>query len=138
MKINELKAGKVYKPNYYEWTHNLYRINNNILEYKFKECEWKKSILTYNELLMYEFEEFKREIDWSKIPMFTEVEVYHARTSKWKKAYFVKYQELNEKPFEVTIYGKHTYIEGSGLCYNKCRLDKSVEIKEEWYKGIKK
>lgn len=73
MKINELEINKIYKPNNYEYTHNLYKMTKDGLEVKFEDLKWQKSDLSFNELFTYDFEEYIREIDWFKIPGFTPI-----------------------------------------------------------------
>lgn len=131
MKINELKAGEIYRPNNYGWTHNIYRINDNRLEYKFEEEDWEKSTLTYNELLTYEFEELSKEIEWNKVPKFTKVQVKDEDYENWINAYFL---DKDGSIFYVTLCDEFTYDSREDLGLWKCRLDESVEIKPEWYK----
>lgn len=139
MKITELELGKIYKPNSYGYTHNLYRMTNSGLEYKFEDDEWIKSDQSFNELFTYEFIEFEREIDWSKVPRWTKVQVRDNDKHGWANRYFVGVNNglfRLSHPFIATIYDEfiHNGYDCENNCYQQCKIHSSVEIQEEWYK----
>ena len=79
--------------------------------------------------------ERKKEIDWSKVPKFTRVQVRYDNEYEWKDRYFIKYVENCPQPYFVTYYGEFTY-DGYGYCtgWNQIRIYDESEIREDWYK----
>ena len=77
--------------------------------------------------------ERKKEIDWSKVPKFTRVQVRYDNEDEWKDRYFIKYVENRQQPYFVTYYGEFTY---DGYCtgWNQIRIYDESEIREDWYK----
>ncbi|MGL6184817.1 MAG: hypothetical protein ACRC1T_05500 [Clostridium chrysemydis] len=144
MKITELKLNKIYKPNNYSHTHNLYRLTKEGLEYKFENNKWEKSILTYNELLTYNFEEYIRKIDWFKIPKFTPILCDINGDGKWRNAYLYSITKIctgmNSKGIFENIITKVSFkpewtFEANEVCASKyIKLPQECMISEEWYK----
>lgn len=139
MKITELELNKIYKPNNYEYTHNIYRMTNSGLEYKFEDDEQVKDDLSFNELFTYEFIEFEREIDWNRVPKWTKVQVRDNDKHEWVNRYFigVNYGMFSlTHPFVATMFDEfiHDGFECNNNGYRYCRIHPSIEIKEEWYK----
>lgn len=80
-----------------------------------------------------------REIDWSKVPEWTKVQVRDCKNQKWRNRYFSRYNPYKETPYIVSAFDKFIFedrpkFEGTIKSYRHCRIHESVEIKEEWYK----
>lgn len=144
MKITELKLNKIYKPDNYKYTHNLYRLTKNGLEVKFENLKWEKSDLSFNELFKYDFEEYVREIDWFKIPMFTPILCDINGDGRWKRAYLYSISKvctgINNKHtlediiIQVSFKSEWTF-EANEICKAKyIKLPEGYIIQEEWYK----
>ncbi|XZN14456.1 hypothetical protein ACSW9O_15425 (plasmid) [Clostridium perfringens] len=137
MKITELELNKIYKPNNYEYTHNLYRMTNSGLEYKFEDDEWQKSDLSFNELFTYDFKEHQRKIDWTKVPKWTKILVRNYTNAAWKNAYFLNYKgDKEDYNLRATFCDKFTYdwTPDKDKMFKFYKIHPSVTIPEEWYK----
>lgn len=81
----------------------------------------------------------KKEVDWSKIPVWTKVQVRNSHSQGWKNRYFLRYATTKHGAiplFEVAPFDSFVSIT-EGLereSYTQCRLHDSVDIKEEWMK----
>ena len=74
--------------------------------------------------------ERKREIDWSKVPKWTPVQVSDWGNDFEGKDFLIKYEpELREFPF--IIVGN---FDENAVSYKYCRIHPDIVIKEEWYK----
>lgn len=82
--------------------------------------------------------ERQREIDWSKVPKWTKVQVRIEGTD-WFNMYFYEYNtENDDSPYLVKKAIDDDY---SGLflvstAWQQCRIHPSVTIPEEWYKEV--
>lgn len=74
--------------------------------------------------------ERKREIDWSKVPKWTPVQVSDWGNDFEGKDFLIKYEpELREFPFIVA-----RNFRKEACSYKYCRIHPDIVIKEEWYK----
>ncbi len=76
--------------------------------------------------------ERKREIDWSKVPKWTKVQVRDFEGEEWKNIYFINFS--TNGIFKATYFDEFTFSEGDESEWYQCRIHPSVEIKEEWCK----
>ena len=142
LKINELEEGKIYT---FTFEDNLecafvHRIKNNRLQ---AECTlgWEDSILSYNSATAGYFTEIQREIDWTKVPRGTKVQVRDNEKQKWENAYFVSYAEnvfplsFESSPIKDDEFTKFK-AERFSKVFEYCRIHPSVEIPNEWYKEV--
>lgn len=147
LKINELEVGKIYRFYYDDriLLRNIYMINKQGELYceGGKYCKNKngfsKSSLAYNTIINGYFVEFKREIDWTKVPRGTKVQV--RSYSKWENAYFVEENKEFKCPFKTSFFlddnFTNTSMEYASQNWSQCRIHESVEIPDEWYKEVK-
>lgn len=77
--------------------------------------------------------EREREIDWSKVPKWTKVQVRDYDFEDWKNRYFIGYREDMHK-YSVTPHDEFTYNEGDESEWKKIKIYDESDIKEEWYK----
>lgn len=81
--------------------------------------------------------EREREIDWSKVPKWTKVQVKDFDEEDWENNYLIelKKDKTGKDIFTTTNCDKFTYADYGDTCdWWQCRIHESVEIKEEWYK----
>ena len=142
LKINELEEGKIYTFTFgdnLECT-NVHRIKNNRLQVKFT-LGWDDSILSYNNATAGYFTEIQREIDWSKVPRGTKVQVSLTENGDWFNRYFIDTgKEDGEYTFvtslalddDFTSYEMEDFSDG----WEYCRIHPSIEIPNEWYKEV--
>ena len=78
--------------------------------------------------------ERKKEIDWSKVPKFTRVQVRDGNEEDWLERYFIGYTGDNIAPYIATAYGEFTYKKNTNTYWNQIRIYDESEIQEEWYK----
>ena len=143
VKVNELEEGKIY---YRIDTQGRrpdckYRINNGTLESNITGS-WGECLACYNEITQSDFIEIvpkkEKEIDWSKVPRGTKVQVRDYENGKWKNRYFVKYKLNTKCSFEVSKIKDDDFIklkmESTSSIWKYCRIHPSVEIPNEWYK----
>lgn len=79
--------------------------------------------------------ERKKEIDWTKVPRFTKVQVKDAENEKWRNRYFVGLEPDMTYPYKATVCDKFTFVEGrNNALWKYIRLYDESDIKEEWYK----
>lgn len=80
--------------------------------------------------------ESPREINWSKIPKWTKVQVKFPGEIEWENYLFTDY--LPNSDFKFCVAGfkddEFTGYEATRHQVKYCRIHESVEIKEEWYK----
>lgn len=136
LKIQDLEVGKIYSA-FYKGVEQegIYKIESSGKIFENFGFGWEEAAITYNEIFNTTFEEFKREIDWSKVPRGTKVQVRDSASRVWKNAYFIKsYKE----GFTTNIWLDDDYVgfkmEKYSVFYNYCRIHPSVEIPDEWYK----
>lgn len=77
--------------------------------------------------------ERKREIDWSKVPKFTRVQVRDSDDTTWQNSYFIKRDERAECLYIATVRDEFTY-DGFNIYWKQIRIFDEADIKEEWYK----
>ncbi len=78
-----------------------------------------------------------REIDWSKVPKWTKVQVKDFDEEDWENNYLIEFKKdkTGKDIFTTTNCDKFTYADYGDACdWWQCRIHESVEIKEEWYK----
>ncbi len=77
-----------------------------------------------------------REIDWSKVPKWTKVQVKFPGEIEWENYLFTDYLPNNAFKFHVAGFkdDEFTGYEATRHHVEYCRIHESVEIKEEWYK----
>ncbi|EOU1110515.1 Uncharacterised protein [Clostridium perfringens] len=77
-----------------------------------------------------------REIDWSKVPKWTKVQVKFPGEIEWENYLFTDYLPNNVFKFHVAGFkdDEFTGYEATRHQVEYCRIHESVEIKEEWYK----
>ena len=133
MKVWELEEGKIYRntKNYYK-----YKIKEGKLFCWCDNCLWIQTHETYNSVINMNFEEIKREIDWSKVPQGTKVQVQDFGNKEWLNRYFV---ECVNGHFMVSILKEDDDFTGKKVSYyayewEDCRIHESVEIPDSWYK----
>lgn len=134
MKINELKLGKPYKS---KLSGTIYKIDKNKkLLLREKNGEWVESSLAYNTCLEMNFEEAKYTIDWTKVPRGTKVNVKDNLLSNFVNRYFQGYNEDSTNKFLASLVNDDEFTglsgENNSLSWRVCKLDESVEIKDEW------
>ena len=78
--------------------------------------------------------ERKKEIDWSKVPKFTRVQVRDDNEEDWLERYFIGYMGDNIAPYMATAYGEFTYKKDTNACWEQIRIYDESEIQEDWYK----
>lgn len=143
LKIWDLELGKIYRA-FYEGdeTDEDYKVESSgkLLEnYGFG---WKESNISYNILLDTTFEEVKKEIDWTKVPRGTKVQVRDEKEDEWLNRYFLKIvkEEYEEDYFEVALCEDNNFtgckMEDYCSYWKYCRVHESVLIPDEWYKEV--
>lgn len=146
LSINDLEEGKIYKFTLADGVKcaHTHRIKNNILQVKaIGKATWEDSILSYNNAISGYFEEIKKELDWSKVPRGTKVQVRDDENQEWENRYFIKYIPSDDKeyPFKTSKWLDDNYInlKMEYLCdiWKYCRIHESVKIPDEWYKEEK-
>lgn len=101
-----------------------------------------KSNLFYNEVINGCFVEIKREIDWTKVPRGTKVQVRDEKEDEWLNRYFLKIvkEEYEEDYFEVALCEDNNFtgckMEDYCSYWKYCRVHESVLIPDEWYKEV--
>ncbi len=79
--------------------------------------------------------EREREIDWSKVPKWTKVQVRDFDNDDWENRYFIGIGVNDDvEYFSATFCDKFTYDNFKFANWHQCRIHPSVEIKEEWCK----
>ena len=148
LKIQDLERGKLYKfycdeskiiIQYTVQYENFYFIDGQGNLYCTNYTKDKRysleSILTYNEVKNGYFVEAKREIDWTKIPQGTKVQVRDYENEEWVNRYFNCYDTYSRHCLlGMCLDDNFTGYKMSKTWYQKCRIHPSVEIPEEWYK----
>ena len=142
LKIQDLEVGKVYSAFYKGVEQNgVFKVGNSGRLFVCAGLEWENSLFYYNEMFDVTFEEIKREIDWSKVPRGTKVQVKDKEEREWENSYFIKYESgKKEYPFQANEWQDDDYtgfkMEQYSDFYKYCRIHESVEIPEEWYKEV--
>lgn len=80
--------------------------------------------------------EREKEIDWTKVPMFTKVQVRDHENEKWRNRYFIKTGFNDSYPYITTICDGFTRCVGYNEeeSYKHIRLYDTMDAKKEWYK----
>lgn len=142
LKINELEVGKIYRAFYRgEKTSGIYKIESNGKLFENYGLAWEESQIIYNEMFNVTFEEIKREIDWTKVPRGTKVQVRDNERGSWRNAYFSKFIKENEEySFRASFVNDDKFtnikMDDNEWGYKYCRIHESVEIPDEWYKEV--
>lgn len=149
IKIQDLKEEKIYKfavnGNLEDLSESIYKIDEEGDLYYKDPCakdSFFKSNLFYNEVINGCFVEIKREIDWSKVPRGTKVQVKDYEEEEWVNEYFIKYESSKEEySFQANEWQDDDYtrfnMEKYSDFYKYCRIHESVAIPDEWYKEVK-
>ena len=143
LKIQDLEVGKIYR--FYNGDgsilpKNIYIINKQGELYcGDKYYNFSKSTLSYNTAINGFFKEIEREIDWSKVPRGTKVQVKDKEDGLWRNKYFVKFEAIDGYyPFITSIHLDNDFtnykMEIDACEWQYCRIHPTVEIPEEWYK----
>ncbi|HFD2052163.1 TPA: hypothetical protein ACF2DE_002894 [Clostridium perfringens] len=104
-------------------------------------CGYQKIVLDFIDKI--DFEEIEREIDWTKVPYQTKIQVRNSEDEEWVNRYFASYLKSAINDDEDYSFGTldrmrddFTKINGtSGGWFKMARIHPSVKIKEEWYKA---
>ncbi|HAT4106006.1 TPA: hypothetical protein I9Z35_000466 [Clostridium perfringens] len=84
--------------------------------------------------------ERQREIDWSKVPKWTKVQViFPGEVIEWENYLFTDYLPNNDFKFYVAGFkdDEFTGYEATRHAVEHCRIHPSVKIPEEWYKEVR-
>ena len=138
LKINNLEEGKFYKfinANDIESEH-IYVIKNSLLYFIQHNYELVSEI-TYNDIVLGYFKELQ--IDWSKVPRGTKVQVRDNEKGNWRNAYFSKLIKENEEySFRASAVKDDEFtnlkMDDNEWGYKYCRIYSSKEILPEWFK----
>ena len=133
MKVWELEEGKIYRNT---TNYSKYKIKEGKLFYWSDNCLWIETCKPYNRVIDMNFKEIKREIDWSKVPKGTKVQVQDFGDKEWSNRYFV---ECVNGHFETSILKEDDDFTKEKAIYHayeweECRIHESVEIPDNWYK----
>ena len=122
----------------------IYKIENKKLYYRLDnkaKNEFKESKMSYNELIdtKYVRYEEKKEIDWSKVPRGTKVQVRDFDGDFWYNRYYYGFDKDSEYPYCTTKRIDDDEFTGETAKntltgYQKIRIYDSADIKESWYK----
>lgn len=145
VKVQELEKGKIYR--FYNKDSNLfggsYKINiDKNLMVVTDDGEESISHLLYNQVVNGYFVEIEKEIDWTKVPRGTKVQVRDSENQEWSNAYFSKIlkSKNTDYPFRASFINDDEFtklnLDDTSWGYKCCRIHKSVEIPEEWYKEV--
>lgn len=143
LKIQDLQVGKFYRAFYKGVEQNgVFKVGNSGRLFTCTGLEWENSLFYYNEMFDTTFEEIEREIDWTKVPRGTKVQVKDREGGKWENSYFIKYESSKEEySFQANEWQDDDYtrfnMEKYSDFYKYCRIHESVAIPEEWYKEVK-
>lgn len=80
-------------------------------------------------------------IDWSKVPKWTKVQVKYNKEDRWQNGYFVCKEKYGICTFIISKIAPDKFTGHipdelmDTEVYEYCKIDKSVEIKDEWYKN---
>ena len=138
LKINNLEEGKFYKfinANDIE-SECIYVIKNSLL-YFIQDNYELVSEITYNDIVLGYFKELQ--IDWSKVPRGTKVQVRDNEKGNWRNAYFSKLIKENEEySFRASAVKDDEFtnlkMDDNEWGYKYCRIYSSKEILPEWFK----
>ena len=142
LKINNLEEGKFYKfinANDIE-SEYIYVIKNSLL-YFIQDNYELVSEITYNDIVLGYFKELQ--IDWSKVPRGTKVQVRDNEKGNWINAYFSKLIKENEEySFRASAVKDDEFtnikMDDNEWGYKYCRIYSSTEILPEWFKEDEK
>lgn len=142
LSINDLEEGKIYKFTLADGVKcaHTHRIKNNILQVKaIGKAIWEDSILSYNNAISGYFTELKREIDWTKVPRGTKIQVKDEDDEEWVNKYLISFNnEYFNLPYYVSRILDNDYVgdvmEDAGSHWGQCRIHESVKIPNKWYK----
>lgn len=143
LKIQDLEVGKIYK--FYideEAQEGVYKINKE-KQLIISVCNYESQTnLGYNVVINGYFTEIEREIDWTKVPRGTKVQVRDEKEDEWLNRYFLKIvkEEYEEDYFEVALCEDNNFtgckMEDYCSYWKYCRVHESVLIPDEWYKEV--
>ena len=142
LKIQDLEVGKVYRCFYKGLEHDgFYKVGNSGKLFYTDGTEWEESDIYYNEMFDITFEEIQREIDWTKVPRGTKVQVRnYEEWGRWINVYFVEQIKSTTCLFKTSFFLDDEFtgvtIEGNTHLWKYCRIHESVEIPDEWYKEV--
>ena len=122
----------------------IYKIENKKLYYRFdnkEKNEFEESKMSYNELIdtKYIRYEEKKEIDWSKVPRGTKVQVKDFDTYFWYNRYYYGIHKGGKYPYCTTKRIDDDEFTGDSAkntltSYQEIRIYDPADIKESWYK----
>ena len=122
----------------------IYKIENKKLYYRFdnkEKNEFEESKMSYNELIdtKYVRYEEKKEIDWSKVPRGTKVQVRDFDGDFWYNRYYYGFDKDSEYPYCTTKRIDDDEFTGDTAKntltgYQEIRIYDTADIKESWYK----
>ena len=134
--VFQLEPGKIYKREGYSL---LYKITENkellAKRHDYGYDDFLPCSIRYNDAIKDVFTEVKREIDWTKVPRMTKVQVRDYEDKEWINRYFCRKDEFN---FMATAHtdDQYTGYYAGGTPWNYYRIHPSVEIPDEWYKEV--
>ncbi len=79
-------------------------------------------------------EEHPREIDWTKVPIDTKVEVRDYESYDWETRYYCSFLPASDSKYACFAYHQRQENAEQIIEWRYCRLHPDTEIKEEWYK----
>lgn len=141
LKIQDLEVGKIYSA-FYKGVEQegIYKIESSGKIFENHGFGWEEAAITYNEIFNTTFEEFKRGIDWTKVPRGTKVQVRDVEETEWLNRYFVELQ-FHTFPFITTPCLDDNFTgwkaEDFFSRWKYCRIHPSIAIPDEWYKEVK-
>lgn len=142
LKIQDLQKGKFYRAFYKGVEQNgVFKVGNSGRLFVCAGLEWENSLFYYNEMFDVTFEEIKREIDWTKVPRGTKVQVKDNEKGSWRNAYFSEFIKENEEySFRASFVNDDKFtglsLDDSTWSYKYCRIHPTVEILDDWYKEV--
>ena len=134
--VFQLEPGKIYKREGYSL---LYKITENkellAKRQDYGYDDFEPCSIRYNDAIKGVFTEVKREIDWTKVPRMTKVQVRDYEDKEWLNRYFCRKDEFN---FMAAAHKDDQYTghHAGGIPWNYCRMHPCVEIPDEWYKEV--
>ena len=136
VKVWELEEGKIYRNTI---NCSKCKIKEGKLFYWCDNCLWAETCEPYNRVIDMNFEEIKREIDWSKVPQGTKVQVRDYKDREWFNRYFYCFNSDCKYIYTVSEIKEDDEYTGATMfnftnSWKYCRIHESVEIPNSWYK----
>lgn len=81
-----------------------------------------------------------KEIDWSKVPKWTKIQIKYGGNGRWRNRYFIRFNPYKKTPYIVSVLDKFIFDDELGQDFSKtnsykyCRIHPLVVIPEEWYR----